>query len=50
MSQNWKKNVHILRVFPDFSTEKRNQAVEFKQLLRCGKAANNWLQGQASCP
>ncbi|WP_199106855.1 hypothetical protein [Aquitalea palustris] len=50
MSQNWKKNVHILRVFPDFFAEKINQLVEVKRLLRCGKAGNNWLQGQASCP
>jgi hypothetical protein len=50
VSQNWKKNVLFLRVFPDFFGEKRSQGIEIKQLLRCERSGNNWLQGQASCP
>jgi hypothetical protein len=40
----------VLRVFPDFFSENFYQVIELKQLLRCGKCGNNWLQGQASCP
>jgi hypothetical protein len=49
VSQNWKKN-DFFYGFSLIFLAKIKSSIEIKQLLRCEKIGNNWLQGQASCP